>query len=230
MLTIQEFQQTLQYHDNLNSKLFKNNKLRKNIKNYLLNIAELFRVECKIQEDGVIDIILTGGNANYNYTTISDIDIHIIIDFSTINNGDIDLVDYYKDKKNLWAVEHNITILGYPVELYIQNSIDGHPSGQGIYSILHNRWVVVPKQISPNYEDPTLINKVEKFIEKIDQCQDIDTAKRLKETLKNMRTSGLLHGGEFSIENLVFKQLRNIGVIDKLDKVHKTLVDRAYTI
>lgn len=229
-MLLQEFQQTLQYHDNLNIKLFKNNKLKKQVIKQLIIIANLFRENCKVPHNVIKDIILTGGNAGYSYTSVSDVDVHIVIDFSKIENGDIDLVDYYKSKKELWSSEHNIVIYGYPVELYIQDSADDHPSGQAIYSILHDKWIVQPKQAPPDYDDPALINKVIKYIDKIDKCASIEEAKLLKDKLKSLRNSGLQYGGEFSLGNLAFKELRNLGYIQKFHNAYKSLLDRSLSL
>jgi hypothetical protein len=42
--------------------------------------------------------------------------------------------------------------------------------------------------------------------------------KQLKDKVKNMRASGLQKAGEFAFENLVFKELRNTGVLDKMNE------------
>jgi len=47
----------------------------------------------------------------------------------------------------------------------------------------------------------------------------------LKHKIKTMRQSGLRAMGEYSLENLVFKKLRNEGYLDKLSKLHKKSYD-----
>ena len=48
----------------------------------------------------------------------------------------------------------------------------------------------------------------------------------LKSKFKNMRTAGLQKYGEFSRENLIFKELRNRGYIDKMNKYESSFKDR----
>jgi hypothetical protein len=42
--------------------------------------------------------------------------------------------------------------------------------------------------------------------------------KRLSEKIRKMRQSGLAEGGEFSVENLAFKVLRNMKYLDKISR------------
>ena len=76
----------IQYHDTLNPKLWENNLLKSEIKDKLIKIYKTF-VD-KLQEDeipvDVVDVLLLGSNASYNYTDNSDIDLHIVVDFNDI--------------------------------------------------------------------------------------------------------------------------------------------------
>ena len=47
-------------------------------------IAEKWAKFSKIPPKAVEDVVLTGGNANYNYTSQSDLDLHLILDFSKV--------------------------------------------------------------------------------------------------------------------------------------------------
>jgi hypothetical protein len=44
-----------------------------------------------------------------------------------------------------------------------------------------------------------------------------DSFDKLKKKFKTMRSAGLKKSGEFSVENLVFKELRNLGYLDKMN-------------
>jgi hypothetical protein len=228
-MLLSEFRQTLEFHDVLNPALFTRNRLKKNIREHLLQIADLFRKDCNIKESDVLDIFFTGGNAAYSYTPISDVDIHLVVDFSKVSPDDMELLqDYYKDKKNLWLTKHNITIANFPVELYVQNVSESSPTGQGIYSIMKDHWVKKPKKEKIDLEDPMLINKIESWIERIRSCNSIADYKKIKEKLSAMRTSGLARGGEYSIGNLTYKSLRNLGFLDELNRNYRQMVDRGY--
>lgn len=227
---------TLQYHDTLNPRIWmENGYLRENVKDDLLKIAQewigftyidKFEVEVK-------DIILTGGNANYNYTDVSDLDVHVIIDFkefvgkmlagehlnkATNSVGFVE--DYMKTKKALWSAKHHIHVYGYPVELYTQPSTEKYHTGQGVYSLLKNDWVITPNHEHLNFSDnPHIEKKVEYFEHEIKTIVDnnmFEAGQKLKDKFKTMRSAAIHKAGEFAYENLVFKELRNRGALDKL--------------
>ena len=229
-MLLYEFSTKLEYHDVLNIQLFDNYTLKPNIRDKLLQIANLFKIDCNLSEDLVEDYYLVGGNANMNYTSQSDIDVHLIVDFSKINSGVINLADYFKAKKELWTNNHTITIAGYPVELYIQDSTATFPKDQGCYSLKQDRFIITPKHVKVNYDDPKLIKKVKEFIHKIDIANEIISLKSIKDKLKILRTIGLQRGGEFSYENLLFKSLRNLGYLETLDKKYKQIRDKSLSL
>ena len=59
----------------------------------------------------------------------------------------------------------------------------------------------------------------------ISEIQIYNHALALKKKILEMRRQGLLREGEFSVENLVFKKLRNEGYIEKIIE----LISKAYT-
>ena len=213
---------TLQYHRTLNPKLWTNNKLDTNVRSKLLEIARVWTKFANIENNNIIDIVLTGGNANYNYTKQSDLDVHIIIDYDKVSCDDVIVMDYFMSKKSLWAANHtNIRVKGYPVELFAEDKRAKPRPGQGVYSLLKNRWNQEPKLISMNFKNDTLLSqKVEFYMKEIDNMvkgkQSVAAAGSLKDRLRMMRGAAIQQGGEFSFENLVFKELRNRGYMDKL--------------
>ena len=59
---------------------------------------------------------------------------------------------------------------------------------------------------------------------------DISAVKDLKDKIKSMRSASIAAGGEFSFENLVFKELRNRGYLDKINKYEQGLKDKALSL
>ena len=106
----------------LNPRIWKNGILDSTIRKRLIEIAKEFITTIKIEKLPVIDIIMVGSSASYNWSKYSDIDLHILVDFSKIKditNEDV-LKDYFSCKKNDWNNKHeDLTIHNYPVELYI---------------------------------------------------------------------------------------------------------------
>lgn len=49
---------------------------------------------------------------------------------------------------------------------------------------------------------------------------------KIKNRIKEMRTSGLSKSGEFSLNNIVFKELRNQGWLDRIDNHFKNVQDK----
>jgi hypothetical protein len=185
----------------------------------------------------IYDVHLTGSLANYNWSTYSDLDIHIIVDLDEFSNGKEKTTTYneivkefFELKKKLWSSTNDIKIKGHDVELYVQD-IDDKGVSTGVYSILNNEWVVTPEKTQSNVDETKILQKSEEYGKLIDDL--INRAKNgedvvkeidvLKEKIKKFRQSGLEKGGEYSYENLTFKLLRRNGYIDKLFKT-KTYV------
>ena len=196
----------------------------------------------KLDLDGVEihDVTLTGSNSNYNYNDYSDLDVHVLIDFKDINE-DEDLVKKALDgQRFVWNLRHNISLRDHGVEMYIQDKDEPHVAS-GLYSLLNNEWIT-----EPSYDPPTIdsrdVYKKAKTIEddvrvlkervldvKGRSAKDLhDCANQLKKKISNMRKSGLEREGEFSIENLAFKVLRNSEVIGDLIDIISRSYDKIY--
>lgn len=225
----------------LNPAFYKDEKFDSNIRKKLLKIASDFYKDLDMKFK-IKDIWLTGSNASYNYTKLSDLDVHIIVDFNKIPVDNNILDKLFRAKKSLWNNVHDITIKGHEVEMYVQDSNEEH-SSNGIYSLLKDEWIKKPKYSEPQTSKELVKQKAEKIMSKIDQqirsfklsIEEDDqivynNAKSLKENIVNMRKEGLkTPDGIFSLENLVFKELRNNGYLEKLIKLMHDSYDNIYT-
>ena len=225
---------TLEYHDDLNPKLWDGSALNSQVRTKLLMIARTWAEFAKIPKHAITDVILVGGNANYNYTPYSDIDLHIVVDMEKIPECEGLLDEYLRGKKQLWGLVHDIKIYGHDVELYAQDQDTPYTKDQGVYSIKQDRWLVKPVKRQVNLNDPAIKRKVEQYIEKIDTLIDTSAEDRAFESLKTkfreMRASALKQGGEFSVENLVFKELRNRGYLDKVTEYLRSKQDERLSL
>lgn len=222
---IETAQLTLQYHDQLNPKLWDGTELKSEVRKKLLMIAHTWAAFAKIPTDAIKDIIMVGGNANFNYTDSSDIDVHLVVKSDQLMRCTALLDEYFKNKKELWELVHKIKIYGHDVELYAQDVSTKYTKDQGVFSLKNNEWLVVPKQKQINLDDPILQKKVDHYAEKINTLINTNASEKilhkLKHKLKNMRATSIQKGGEFSMENLVFKELRNRGYMKKIeDYIH----------
>lgn len=218
-------------HENLNDKVWDDFNLKPEVKHLLLKIAYEFVDYLKIPIP-VEDITLTGSLANFNYTKNSDFDLHIITDFSKINEDEELLENYFRTKSLMWEIKNKIEIKGYPLQLYVQNEKNKHHS-TGVYSLKNDEWLIKPEKINFKIDFETTKNKIKKVIDKIEVLEKYKTspemlyiyAKDLKDKIMQMRKSGLEKEGEYSPENLAFKYLRNEKYIEKL----KNLVDSSFS-
>jgi len=232
---ITELKLQLQYHSELNPKLWDDFQLKSQVRDKLLQFAEVWREFAKIPKNAVKEVILLGGNANYNYTDMSDLDVHLVVDKSLIAKDNPLLDDYLQDKKQMWTMAHKITILGYGLEPYAQDESVQYPKNQGVYSLTNNEWICKPVFIGDEMiKDPYLKKKVKFYMHMIDDMiknhVDLDTVKYFKEKLRDMRGAAIKRGGEFSFENLVFKELRNQGYLDKLSAYQRTNQDQELSL
>jgi len=206
------------FHDELNPALWKNNSLKSQIRYKLLAIAKHFINFIDIPEINLKDITISGSNAAYTYTPYSDLDLHLIVNIPA--DQELQLKSLFDAKKNHYNFKHNIKIKGIDVELYVQDDQQPHHSA-GIYSVLDNRWINEPKAERVNINDDDVENKVNSYIDKIQQAlksKDIEVAEIVKDEIAKIRKAGLAREGEFSVENLTFKVLRSRGLIEKLRK------------
>ena len=208
--------------DHLTEQIFSDDTLmREDVQKALLKISNEF-IDFLGIDFFIHDVVLTGSLANYNWSEFSDVDLHIIIDFEDTKYERDILKEFFDAKKNIWNEKHKIKIKGYDVELYVQYVSEEHVSS-GVYSVLHNKWIVEPEKTTPNIDDRKILEKGEQYAKKIDKLitnskskdilKQIDT---LRKKIKEFRQCGLENGGEFSYENLTFKLLRRNGYIEKL--------------
>jgi len=214
-------------------------KLKEKIRTALLEISDEFVNFLKV-DVFIDDIILTGSLSNYNWSKFSDFDVHLVVDMSQYDEEELELYkELFDIKKVLFNQKHDIKILNYDVELYVQDAKEPHHSS-GVYSILFDKWLTEPKKMKKDLNLSIVKEKAKKFeiliddlIETIDDYT-LDDAKKvikkLKDKIKNYRKTGLDKGGELSYENLVFKYLRRSGYIDKLFDLEKDYINKELSI
>ena len=225
----------MQIHQELNPDLWQGDALKSNVKDQLLLIAKDFYDTLKIKE-APEDITITGSSANYNYTPTSDIDLHLLVNFTNVTCDEEITRDYLLAKKSLWNDKHDITIFGREVEVYVQDTNEPHVS-TGVYSILHDSWIEHPEQIdakSINLDEVLYKKKLAEYVDLIEHNLKKNTnhnyLKKLRGKISQMRKDGLAEGGQFSVENLVFKKLRSMGYLDKLAQLETDAYDASMSL
>ncbi len=211
----------------LNPKIWKGEKLDTQVVEKLKEIAVAFEEFIGIDLN-VIDYTITGSNANYTWTAYSDLDLHLIVRGAP-NDAAREL---FNAKKALWAEQHNITVRGLPVECYVQGEDEPHHS-TGVYSIIKQAWVIEPKKVKPEIDDAAVAAKKDSLVHDIETAllsKDLNKLRSVKERVTKMRKAGLERAGEWSTENLVFKLLRNLGLIDQINDLIRELEDKELSL
>jgi len=219
------------FHNQLNPKLFVGQKLLPQVKKQLLLIAKDFTDNLGIQNLNIKDITVSGSNAAYSYTPHSDLDLHIIVDMSNMNNDDV-YRELFNAKKTIYNDSHNITVHGIPVELYVQDEAEPVKS-LGEYSLLQDKWLRYPTKRRANLDQNATkakFDKLEKLIHLALKSKNLKKILEVLKTIKRYRQAGLEKGGEFGPENLAFKALRSQGLITKLYELKDRLHSEKLTI
>lgn len=214
---------TLKYHDKLNAKLWKKDQLDPKVVDLLLDKAYDFAKFSNVDKSRIKDIVITGGNVNYNYTKFSDIDVHLMCDTSGLDSDEL-----FEKKKEYSKKIADTKVAGYPLEFFAASNEEHYPKGQGVYSLLHNKWLIVPKHLDhvDTLSDPKTQDKIEhaiKYIKWLLKDGTLEEIEEYREKLHTGRAAGLHDAGEFSIENVMYKDLRNRGLLDKLKDRSKIL-------
>tara|TARA_R110002020_G_scaffold162396_13_gene348003 strand:+ start:1055 stop:1786 length:732 start_codon:yes stop_codon:yes gene_type:complete len=207
--------------------------IKPEVREKLIEIAENFIDFLGVDVD-VEDITMTGSLSNYNWSSFSDIDLHIIVDFDSIDIDDDLLRQLFNSKKTIWNSTHDVEVYGFEVEVYVQNQSEPH-FATGVYSIMYDEWINEPQQEEVTFDDEKLLSKASTWTNMIDGVYEkanlldpeetLSLIEKVKDKLKKYRSCGLEKNGEYSYENLTFKFLRRNGYIQKLFDLKNKITD-----
>ena len=185
------------------------------------------------------DVTFTGSLASYNYNSLSDIDLHIILDFNKIEESREILEKFLTVKRIQWNNSHRIMILGHEVEIYVQDSNEDHIAN-GVYSILKQDWLEMPvkERVDIDYEATkkkysaisSEVMELSNMFQEKKYKEVYDYSILLKDKIKRMRQSGLDRAGTYSSENLAFKMLRINGELEVLSGLKLSSYDKMMSI
>ena len=231
--------ESFEIHSTLAPDLWEGDKLKPKIADNLMKVAttfiESFPVDIKIK-----DVRLTGSLANYNWSNYSDVDLHIVVDFSQVDENTALVKSLFDNARMRWNNNHRITMKGYDVEIYVEDEGEDHVAS-GLYSIMNKKWLNRPPEDDRPIDFSMAMHKANDLEFQINTAANQVTAekykaatqtiKRLKQKIKNMRRAGLESpAGEFSVENIAFKILRREGLLDFLEDLKRRVYDEVLSV
>ena len=223
----------------LDPKIWRDNELLSQIHDRLMEIVEGF-IESLSQDVKISDVRLTGSLANYTWSEYSDLDLHIVVDYSTLDENEALVKSFFDAARMQWNNEHDIKVGGYEVEIYVENTEEQHLSG-GVYSILNNEWIVEPLPYEGEIDFATARKKSDDITTQVNLLGHIvrsgkfnsalKSIERLKSKIRRMRRAGLQsQAREFSPENIAFKILRREGILKKLNDLKYNAYDKEMSL
>ena len=227
-------------NDTLEPEVWNDNmKMDSEVRDQLMEITSDF-LESLPFDPNVEDVQLTGSLASYNWSKFSDVDLHIVIDFSTVDEDEELVRDYFNAKRAVWNLKHEIYIYGYEVEIYVENVGDEHIAS-GKYSVEKNDWIFKPTRDTdvkiPEDEVKKKAASIMSQIERVEEVAQDDPAEaeslaeRIKEKIRKMRQSGLeSESGIYSVKNVAFKVLRRNGYLQRLSDIKTQSYDRLMSL
>ena len=219
-----EFADPIELHPTLNPKLWDGEHLNPDVKKALMRIARDFKQYIGVPFR-VVDVQVAGGNANYTYTEFSDLDLHLIADFTSVQ-CDREAAELFDSKRLLYKSQYDVNVNGVPVELYVED-LD-HPAVSSSYSIVQNKWIRAPKKEVAEIDREELARMTSIWhtvIQHAIKTADRQNLSSVLKLLRKYRKLGLAQSGEFGTPNLVYKSLRNDDTIKGLTK----LLDRLHS-
>ena len=234
--------EAIEKHSTLNSKLFtKEEVLKDKVRDKMLEIVDEFTANLKEQdiEIKIDDIVFIGSNASYNYTKNSDIDLHVVANTKSVKYSDEVSAALYGAYRTLFNKQLDIQLFDIPVEIFVETENSERVSN-GIYSVKKNKWIKKPEHEEiPDYDKAALDELVDKWEDKCkkllddiknDKLEDeVKVVKLLEDIYEQLRKKGVAKG-EYAIENLAFKELRNKGYLDKLKDSRNDLISKRLSL
>lgn len=234
-------------HDTLNPKIWdKNNNILPEVSDKLIDIVKEFTSNIEVQMN-IADIHIVGSNASYNYTENSDLDVHIVTNFELYECDTTILQAYFNSAKTAFNKNYDISIRGIDVEVYVED-IGVSTISNGVYSLLNHRWIVFPKKLE-NIPEVDISKEVNSWTKKINNIltninNNINSLNNINKLNNNyiniinniinnlyvLRKNSLLVDGEYGKGNLIFKGLRDNGILDKLKDCLKQQKSKELTL
>ena len=230
--------ETLRVNTKLYPPLWINDHIKPEAQAQLMRIAHWVLEDLSIPEAQMVDATISGSIANFNYSSFSDLDLHIFVNIDTVPNPEM-VEAYMRTYSSVWNDEHDISLFGLPVNIFVKNA-RGEEHSAGIYSVLHGKWIrkPVPTKLTVTREDVLALalpfaDKIRAAVERYEEKPEgapCSSYSALRHELRKFRKHHLEKDGELGAGNLAYKVLRRATFITSLEKTIVRCVDGTYSI
>lgn len=221
-------------NETLNPKIWNEDMtLRNGVEEAIRNVVDQFILDLGTATPEVVDIRLVGSNASYNYNEHSDIDVHIVMNFETIPYDQKIMKLYLTSARNKFNQYYSMKIKGLPVEISIED-MNSNVCSNGIYSLNDHRWVKTPERTdTSNIPDVTQLPSYKRLISEIESVLSNPTSVDVKDMINKLymvRKNSILTDGEYGLGNLLFKAIRNTGLLQELKEELYNILSKELTL
>lgn len=210
----------------LNPKIWEDKKLREDVRETIIDIVSEFMDNLIIPVE-ILDVRVVGSNASYNYTEHSDLDVHIISNLELVGSPTEIVQALYNSERSNFNRTHNIKIKGIEVELYVED-VNSAVTSNGIYSVIDDVWIKEP-QIIKERSVKIDKNELQGLVDSVQSVLDDGDSGDIKDCINMlylMRKDSIATDGEYGVGNLLFKEIRNRGLLSALkDKYNEMISD-----
>lgn len=227
----------VELHDNLNTKIWdEENNLRPIVREKLLQIVKQYAEDSEVlRYNDILDAEIVGSNASYNYTPQSDLDLHLVVNMENLSCDPALFQLACNAEKINFNKSYDIRVRGIEVELYVED-VKSSTASNGVYSVFENKWIKFPAKIEvPSFEEDagynTLLNDYKNKAEALlGPDASVEAINNYIDSLYTLRRSGIMTDGEFSKGNFIFKEIRNLGLLDELKARLKDLRSKELSV
>ena len=219
--SLQPLTESIENHDTLNPAIWDGYELKPDVKVAIEEIVAQYVEDSDILSMGdIIDVELLGSNASYNYTDNSDLDVHLVVNMESLSTDPMMVQLACNAERSVFNKSYDISIKGVEVELYVED-VRASTASNGIFSVKNNSWIKSPEKSDiPDFsEDGEYLDLLDTWMIRAKQVSNSSSKEDIQtfiNELYNLRRQSIMVDGEYSHGNLVFKEIRNAGLLQEL--------------
>jgi hypothetical protein len=209
----------------LDPRLWRNDKLRPEVRERVLDIAQHLFAELKLENVTIKSVEVRGSNVSYD--DAADFGVRVILDTSAYPGNIQDLAARMKNYNAFIEAQHEgeVLLYGVPLEMnfyVIRTSRLDPVAGVGHYSISGDSWMEPPAVQDSKFDRGRMLKDIEAFTAEYNSLVtayfadkrsfDCNRWRGFSKSLGSYRNEGIDASGTRSTENLVYRLLRRLSV------------------